>query len=142
MWPEQSQSHSAVPSPLPTRLQPRGMTVLVLFSPQAWVKDVHGAVLAYSSRNWTGSGPSCGYRYVGQRPSSVFLLGRQRIWDASLQQEPLNPGQKGEGGLDFSPSYSLEGGGKAASCPYQGSPQPGCKISQVCLSANLPAQRS
>ena len=74
--------------------------------------------------------------------SPVFLLGRQRIGDASLQQEPLNPGQKGEGGLDFSPSYSLEGGGKAASCPYQGSPQPGCKISQVCLSPNLPAQRS
>lgn len=141
MWPEQSQSHSVAPFPPPTRLQPRGMTVLVLFSPQVWVKEVHGAMLACSSRSWTESGPSWGHRYVGQRPSSVFLLGRQIIGDASLQQEPLYPGQKGEGGLDFSPSNSLEGGEKAASCPYQGSPQPGCKISQVCLSANLPAQR-
>lgn len=129
------------PSPPPTRLQPRGMTVLVLFPPQAWVKEVHGAMLACSSRSWTESGPSWGHRYVGQRPSSVFLLGRQIIGDASLQQEPLYPGQKGEGGLGLSPSNSLEGGGKAASCPYQGSPQPGCKISQVCLSASLPAQR-
>ena len=46
MWPEQFQSHSAAPSAPPTRLQPMGTTVLVLFSPQAWVKEVHGAMLA------------------------------------------------------------------------------------------------